>query len=203
MTSDARFVKFLALIIFWISLADRGSHLNVNTEAFLQIDKKNLSKITDSVHSVHSVDSVHLVHSVHSVHSIYSIHSVSKAKINDLSEKLLAKYLERKKEFQRTYADIGNKISQLNASSTKVRFQLISEWKSHSESQSELEAKYSAKIKSLKSNIKTLKKEPTLAHKASSIDKVQILSLETKIHELEGKLEDIDLERTYHDLDVG
>ncbi|CAB4389730.1 unnamed protein product [Rhizophagus irregularis] len=42
----------------------------------------------------------------------------------------------------------------------------------------------------------------TLAQKASSADKVQILSLETKIHELEGKLEDIDLERTYHDLDA-
>ncbi|UZO11548.1 uncharacterized protein OCT59_003111 [Rhizophagus irregularis] len=38
--------------------------------------------------------------------------------------------------------------------------------------------------------------------KASSANKVQILSLETKIRELEGKLEDIDLERTYHDLDV-
>ena len=41
-----------------------------------------------------------------------------------------------------------------------------------------------------------------MAQKASSADKVQILSLETKIRELEGKLEDIDLERTYHDLDV-
>ncbi len=59
------------------------------------------------------------------------------------------------------YADIGNKISHLNASSTKVRSQLISERKSHSESQRELEAKYSAKIKSLKSKIKTLKREAT------------------------------------------
>ena len=42
----------------------------------------------------------------------------SKAEINNLSEKLLAKYPEREEEFQRTYADIGNKISQLNASST-------------------------------------------------------------------------------------
>ena len=87
-------------------------------------------------------------------------------------------------------------------SSAKVRSQLISEWKSHSESRCELEAKYSAKIKSLKLSIKSLKRELTLAHKASSADKVQILSLETKIRELEGKLEDIDLERTYHDLDV-
>ncbi|RIA89707.1 hypothetical protein C1645_876558 [Glomus cerebriforme] len=68
--------------------------------------------------------------------------------------------------------------------------------------QRELEAKYSAKIKSLKSDIKTLKRELTLAHKASSTNKVQILSLEAKIHELKGKLEDIDLERTYHDLNV-
>src|SRR3954451_23965001 len=93
-----------------------------------------------------------------------------------------------------------NKASQLIASSTKVRFQLISEWKSHSESQCELVAKYTAEIKSLKLNIKTLKREATLAQKASSTDKVQILSLETKISELEGKLEDIDLEHTYHDL---
>ena len=90
---------------------------------------------------------------------------------------MVDKYNEQEEEFQRTYADIGNKISQLNTFSTKVRFQLISECKSHSESQRELEAKYSAKIKSLKSKIKTLKREATLAQKASSIDKVKILSL--------------------------
>src|SRR5438270_309544 len=95
-----------------------------------------------------------------------------------------------------------NTASQLNAFSAKVRFQLISEQKSHSEIQCELEAKYTAEIKSLKSNIKTLKKEATLAQKASFADKIKILSLETKVHELEGKLEDIDLECTYHDLDV-
>src|SRR6266498_3897482 len=100
------------------------------------------------------------------------------------------------------YADIGNKISQLNASSTKVRSQLISERKSHSESQRELEAKYSAKIKSLKSSIKTLKRELTLTQKASSANKIIILSLEAKIRELEDKLENIDLERTYHNLDI-
>ena len=52
----------------------------------------------------------------------------SKAEINDLCEKLLAKnseYSEQEEEFQRIYADMGNKISQLNASSTKVKFQLI------------------------------------------------------------------------------
>ena len=81
------------------------------------------------------------------------------SEIIDFNEKLQAenlKYSEREE-------DIENKISQLNASSTKVRSQLISEWKSHSESQRELEAKYTAKIKSLKSNIKTLKRETTLA----------------------------------------
>src|SRR6266498_5990216 len=127
------------------------------------------------------------------------------SEIIDFNEKLQAEnleYSEREKEFQRIYADIGNKISQLNASSAKVRSQLISEQKSHSESRRELEAKYSAKIKLLKLSIKSLKRELTLAQKASSVDKVQILSLETKIRELEGKLEDIDLERTYYNLDV-
>ncbi|GES86508.1 hypothetical protein GLOIN_2v1777817 [Rhizophagus clarus] len=102
----------------------------------------------------------------------------SKAEINDLSEKLIDKYNEREKEFE-------NKASQLIASTTKVRSQLISERKSHLESQRELEAKYTAEIKSLKSNIKTLKREATLTQKASSADKVQILSLETKVRELE------------------
>src|SRR2546423_6558537 len=124
------------------------------------------------------------------------------SEINDLSEKLVDKYNEREKESQRTYADIGNKISQLNASSAKVRSQLISERKSHSESQRELEAKYTAEIKSLKSNIKTLKRELTLAQKASSADKVQILSLEVKVRELEGKLDDLELEQVFHDSDA-
>ncbi|POG65933.1 hypothetical protein GLOIN_2v1781201 [Rhizophagus irregularis DAOM 181602=DAOM 197198] len=106
------------------------------------------------------------------------------SEITDFNEKLqaeISEYSEREEEFQRSYADIVNKTSQLNASSTKVRSQLISERKSHSESQ---------------------QRGATLAQKASSADKVQILFLETKIRELEGKLEDIDLERTYHDLDA-
>ena len=41
-----------------------------------------------------------------------------------------------------------------------------------------------------------------MAQKALSADKVQILSLEAKIRELEGKLEDKELERTYHDWNV-
>src|SRR2546423_7634038 len=120
------------------------------------------------------------------------------SEIIDFNKKLQAENLE----YSERVEDIGNKISQLNASSAKVRSQLISERKSHSESQRELEARYTAEIKSLKLNIKTLKREVTLAQKASSVDKVQILSLKTKIRELEGKLEDIDLERTYHDLNV-
>src|SRR6266498_4805551 len=126
----------------------------------------------------------------------------SKAEINDLSEKLLAKYSEREKEFQQTYADMENTASQLNASSAKVRSQLISEQKSHSESQRELEAKYTAEIKSLKSKIKTLKREATLAQKISSTDKVKILSLETKVVELKGKLKDLKLNLVFYDLNV-
>src|SRR6266498_3068662 len=78
----------------------------------------------------------------------------------------------------------------------------IFEQKSHSKSQCELEVKYSAKIKSLKSNIKTLKREATLAQKASSADKVKILSLETKVVELEGKLEDLKLDLVFYDSNV-
>jgi hypothetical protein len=93
-------------------------------------------------------------------------------------------YLERVKDFNRICSGFNNKFSWLNTANT------------------ELEAKYTTEIKSLKSNIKTLKREATLAQKASFADKVQILSLKAKICELEGKLEDIDLEHTYHDLDV-
>ncbi|RGB40471.1 hypothetical protein C1646_753315 [Rhizophagus diaphanus] len=59
---------------------------------------------------------------------------------------------------------------------------------SHFERQCELEAKYTTKIQSLKSEIKTLKRKETLAQKASSADKIQILSLETKVCELEESL---------------
>ncbi|CAB4399810.1 unnamed protein product [Rhizophagus irregularis] len=82
-------------------------------------------------------------------------------------------YSKREEAFRHTSSYNNDKISQLNA-----------------------------KNKSFKSNIKTLRRELTLARKASSVDKVKILSLETKIRDLEGKLEDINLERTYHDLDV-
>src|SRR2546429_6581071 len=120
------------------------------------------------------------------------------SEIIDFNEKLQAENLE----YSEREKDIGNKISQLNASSTKVRSQLISERKSHSESRHELEAKYSAEVKSLKSSIKTLKRELTLAQKASSADKVKILSLETKVVELEGKLEDLKLNLVFHDSNI-
>ncbi|CAG8733374.1 11382_t:CDS:2 [Dentiscutata erythropus] len=109
----------------------------------------------------------------------------SKAELRDLNEKLVDKYSEREKEYQQIYADIGNKIDQVNESTTK----------SHSESQRELEAE----IKSLKSSIKTLKREATLAQKASSLDKATILSLETKVGELEAKLENKELDQVSYD----
>jgi hypothetical protein len=102
------------------------------------------------------------------------------SEITDFNKKLQAEnseYSEREKKSQRTYTDIGNKISQLNAFSIRVRSQLISEWKSHSESQRELEAKHSAEVKSLKSNIKSLKRELTLAQKTLSADRFFLLRL--------------------------
>ena len=54
----------------------------------------------------------------------------------------------------------------------------------------------------LKFSIKTLKKKATLAQKASSFNKVKILSLEAKVVELKGKLEHLKLEHTSHDLNV-
>src|SRR6185437_5877479 len=118
--------------------------------------------------------------------------------IINFNEKLQAENLE----YSEREEDVGNKISQLNASSAKVRSQLFSEQKFHSESQRELEAKYTAEIKSLKSSIKTLKRELTLTQKASSSNKVTILSLETKVVELEGKLEDLKLDPMFRDSNV-
>src|ERR1700722_499110 len=97
---------------------------------------------------------------------------------------------------------MGNKASQLIASIAKVRSQLISERKSHSKSQCELEAKYTAEIQSLKSEIKTLKRKATLSQKALSLDKDTILSLEAKVRELEGKLDDLELDQVLHDSNV-
>ncbi|PKC03341.1 hypothetical protein RhiirA5_423896 [Rhizophagus irregularis] len=81
-------------------------------------------------------------------------------------------YLERVKDFNRICSGFNNKFSRLNTANT------------------ELKAKYSAEIKSLKSSIKILERKATLVQKASSADKIQILSLETKIRELEDWLHD-------------
>jgi chromosome segregation ATPase len=97
----------------------------------------------------------------------------SNSELTDEYRDLQDVYSKREEAFRHTSSVNNDKISQLNAEN-----------------------------KSFKSNIKTLKRELTLARKASSVDKVKILSLETKIRDLEGKLEDIDLEHTYHDLDA-
>jgi len=99
--------------------------------------------------------------------------------------------LKQKKDLVLVQANANKKISQLNAINTRLR---SSEQSSHTERKAERE-KYSAEIKSLKSLIKTLEKEATLAQKASFSDKITILSLEAKIIELEGKLEDLKLEQ--------
>lgn len=99
--------------------------------------------------------------------------------------------LKQKKDLVLVQANANKKISQLNATNTRLR---SSEQLSRNERKAERE-KYSAEIKSLKSLIKTLEKEATLAQKASFSDKITILSLEAKIIELEGKLEDLKLEQ--------
>ncbi|GES83476.1 hypothetical protein GLOIN_2v1790954 [Rhizophagus clarus] len=81
----------------------------------------------------------------------------------------------------KTASDIANDYKDLQDSS-------------HTERKAERE-KYSAEIKSLKSLIKTLEKEATLAQKASFSDKITILSLEAKIIELEGKFKDLKLDQ--------
>jgi predicted nucleic acid-binding Zn-ribbon protein len=118
----------------------------------------------------------------------------SKAELRDLNGKLVDRYTEREKELQRILADVSNKTSQLNASSTEVRSQLISERKSHSESQRE--------IQSLKSEIKTLKRKATLAQKTSSLKDTDIASLKDKISGLEVEVEHLEQERASHDSDV-
>ena len=82
----------------------------------------------------------------------------------------------------------------MNVLNTELISKFISERMTHTELEAE--------IKSLKSSIKTLKREVTLAQKASSVDKVKILSLETKVVELEGKLDDLELEQALHDSDA-
>ncbi|CAB4373222.1 unnamed protein product [Rhizophagus irregularis] len=106
--------------------------------------------------------------------------------------------LKQKNDLVLVQANANKKISQLNATNTRLR---SSEQLSHSKRKAERE-KYSAEIKSFKSLIKTLEKEATLAQKASSLDKIKILSLEAKISELEDKLENLELEQVFHDLNI-
>src|SRR5215213_3810346 len=132
----------------------------------------NHANIMSNVHTLNDIKNRgHQLSSVYEQELEKKLRSVTEfnSEINDLSEKVVNKYNEREEEIQRTYADIGNKISQLNAFSTKVRSQLISERTSHAEQKAE----YSAEIKSLKSSIKSLKREVTLAQKASSADKIK------------------------------
>src|SRR6266498_6017460 len=67
------------------------------------------------------------------------------SEIINFNEKLQAENLE----YSEQEKDVENKINQLNAFSTELRSKFISEWTSRIE----LEAKYSAEIKSLKSKI--------------------------------------------------
>jgi hypothetical protein len=124
---------------------------------------------------------------------------ITKYHVLDKKNKCMQNDLDRSHEenerMQNSMKQITPLTMQQNDLINKLGSKITSERKSHLESQRELEAKYSAEIK-------TLKRELTLAQKASFNDKIQIISLETKIRELEGKLGDIELERTYHDWDV-
>ncbi|CAG8777110.1 19634_t:CDS:2 [Cetraspora pellucida] len=100
-------------------------------------------------------------------------------------------YLKQEKELELVQADTRKKISQLNASNTRLR---SSEQASHTE------------IQSLKSEIKTLKRKVTLAQKASSLDKDEILCLKGEIDKLKAEVEELELEMelecTSHDSDT-
>ncbi|GES88337.1 hypothetical protein GLOIN_2v1770750 [Rhizophagus clarus] len=126
--------------------------------------------------------------------NIHTLNDINKGdgSFKGVSQRLGSAYEQELKE--KLYSALKSKAEINDLSEKLIRFQLISEQKSHSESQRKLEARYTAEIKSLKFNIKTLKREATLAQKASSADKIKILSLETKVHELEGKLDDLELE---------
>src|ERR1044072_8883001 len=142
----------------------------------------NHAKIMSNVHTLNDIkDKGHRLGSTYEQELEKKLRTAIdfNSEIIDFNEKLQAENLE-----------FENKASQLIASTAKVRSQLISERKSHSKSQRELEAKYTAEIQSLKSEIKTLKRKVTLTQKASSVDKNTILSLEAKVRELEGKSSD-------------
>src|SRR4051794_35603601 len=121
------------------------------------------------IHTLKDIGSGHRLGSAREMELEEALHSIIKSNSELTSEyrDLQDVYSGREKKFQRIYADMGNKASQLNASTTEVRSKFISERRSCIELEAE--------VKSLKSNIKTLKRKATLAQKASSADKVQIL----------------------------
>ncbi|GBB87191.1 hypothetical protein RclHR1_13630001 [Rhizophagus clarus] len=80
--------------------------------------------------------------------------------------------LKQKKDLVLVQANANKKISQLNATNTRLR------------------------------SSEQLSRKATLAQKASSLDKIKILSLEVKISELEGKLENLELEQVFYDLNI-
>ncbi|RIA80852.1 hypothetical protein C1645_837949 [Glomus cerebriforme] len=132
----------------------------------------------------------------------YDLRGIASTPIESLGIVRNVLFLDPRQSFSRL-AGLAKLNDELKKSEDRLDLNSgINSAKSHSKSQHKLKAKYSAEVKLLKSNIKTLKRELTLAQKASSYDKITILSLEAKIAELKGKLEDIDLECTYHDLDV-
>ena len=112
--------------------------------------------------------------------------------INNRGHRLGSTYEQELEKKLRTAIDFNSEIIDFNE-------KLQAENSDYSEREKELEVRYTAEIKSLKSNIKTLKREATLAQKASFADKIKILSLETKVRELEGKLDDLELEQVLHD----
>jgi chromosome segregation ATPase len=118
----------------------------------------------------------------------------SKAELNDLSGRLAAKFVEKEEGFNRAYAVFGDKTSQLSDVNSKLRSKITS-LRSELKAHAELEAERTAEIKSLKSDIKTLKRKATLAQKASSGDKA-------KIGELEAEVKRLERERTSHDSDA-
>src|SRR4051794_29958917 len=90
----------------------------------------NHANIMSNVHTLNDIKNKgYRLGSVYEQELEKKLRSVTKfnSEINDLSEKVVNKYNEQEEKIQRTYADIGNKISQLNVFTTKVRSQFISE----------------------------------------------------------------------------
>ncbi|CAG8762464.1 25669_t:CDS:2, partial [Dentiscutata erythropus] len=138
-----------------------------------QSNTSSIAKIIPNVHTLKDIKN-----RGHRLGSVYEQELEKKlnlaieynSKINDLSEELQAKiseYSEQKEKFHQINAVVKNKISQIDAVNTRLRSQITSEWMS----------------------------QAILAQKASSLDKIKILSLEAKIGELEAEVKHLELER--------